>query len=114
MGPKRKAERKVTTASSKSSTSKASAGTGVGNDSLPASAGYLISCDVPTKQFIQHMNDIRTQDKKFILEDLDAEHLLIKAKARPEIEAKVERWMDDVSAIKTKDDCYTLYTDYYT
>ncbi|MGK3755516.1 MAG: hypothetical protein ACI8RD_007826 [Bacillariaceae sp.] len=99
MGPKRKAERKVTASSSKSSTSsKASAGS-VGNDSLPASAGYLISCDVPTKQFIQHMNDIRTQDKKFILEDLDAEHLLIKAKARPEIEAKVERWMDDVSVI---------------
>jgi len=33
--------------------------------------------------------------KKFILEDLDAEHLLVKAKARPEIEAEVERWMDD-------------------
>ena len=67
-----------------------------GND-LPASAGYLISCDIPTKQYIQHLNDLKTQDKKFILEDLDAEHLLIKKKARAEIDAKVERWMDAVS-----------------
>jgi len=92
MGPKRKAERKSN--SSSRSSSKGPAG-GVASNDVPASAGYLISCDVPTKQYIQHLNDVKTQDKKFILEDLDAEHLLVKAKARPEIEAEVERWMDD-------------------
>eukprot|EP00536_Pseudo-nitzschia_multiseries_P003162 jgi/Psemu1/252405/estExt_Genewise1Plus.C_470048 len=64
-----------------------------GND-LPASAGYLISCDVPTKKYIQNLNDLKTQDKKFIIEDLDATHLLIAKRARPEIERKVEQWMD--------------------
>lgn len=50
---------------------------------------------MPTKQYIQHLNDVKTQDKKFILEDLDSEHLLIKAKARAEVERAVERWMDE-------------------
>ena len=92
MPPKRKAEKKASAPSSNRSRPNSANG----ND-LPAIAGYLISCDVPTKQYIQHLNDLKTQDKKFILEDLDAEHLLIKTKARAEIDAKVERWMDAVS-----------------
>ena len=106
MGPKRKAERK--TNSSRSSSSKEPTVGGIGND-VPASAGYLISCDVPTKQYIQHLNDVKTKDKQFIIEDLDAEHLLVKAKARVEIEAEVERWMDDVSVIKIYDYFYYQY-----
>jgi hypothetical protein len=100
MPPKRKAERKPTGSSSNRGRTNTggSSGNKAGND-LPASAGYLISCDVPTKQYIQHLNDLKTQDKKFILEDLDAEHLLIKLKARAEIDAKVERWMDAVSEV---------------
>ena len=97
MPPKRKAERKSTASSSNRSRANSSGSNKAGND-LPASAGYLISCDVPTKQFIQHLDDLKTQDKKFTLEDLDAEHLLIKTQARAEIDAKVERWMDAVSA----------------
>ena len=110
MPPKRKAERKLTGSSSnKSRTTSASSGsTKAGND-LPASAGYLISCDVPTKQYIQHLNDEKTQDKKFILEDLDAEHLLIKTKARAEIDAKVERWMDAVSVCAAESFALHLY-----
>lgn len=95
MPPKRKADRTLAAPSSSAATGASSSGK-AGND-LPAVAGYLISCDVPTKQYIQHLNDLKTQDKKFILEDLDAEHLLIKTKARAEIDAKVERWMDAVS-----------------
>lgn len=34
-------------------------------------------------------------DKQFILEDLDATHLLITGKARAEIMEKVEAWMDE-------------------
>ena len=98
MPPKRKAERKSAGSSTKARTNVAGAASGnkVGND-LPACCGYLIACDVPTKKYIQHLNDLKTQDKKFILEDLDGEHLLIKKKARAEIDAKVERWMDSVS-----------------
>jgi TFIIH basal transcription factor complex TTD-A subunit len=62
---------------------------------LPPSAGFLISCDVPTKQYIQYLNELKPVDKKFIIEDLDATHLLVKKKARDEIERKVEAWMDE-------------------
>jgi hypothetical protein len=62
---------------------------------MPPPAGYLISCDIPTKQFIQYLNSNKTMDNKFILEDLDAEHLLVKQTARAEIEREVERWMDE-------------------
>jgi hypothetical protein len=62
---------------------------------MPPPVGYLISCDIPTKQFIQYLNSNKTMDNKFILEDLDAEHLLVKQTARAEIEREVERWMDE-------------------
>jgi hypothetical protein len=64
------------------------------NDDLPEPAGFLISCDVPTKQFIQHLNELKAVDKKFIVQDLDSTHLLIHEKAREEITRKVEEWMD--------------------
>ena len=66
---------------------------------LPPSSGYLVTCDIPTKQFIKHLNGRRTVDKQFILEDLDATHLLITGKAKDEIFEKVEAWMDKVSFI---------------
>jgi TFIIH basal transcription factor complex TTD-A subunit len=62
---------------------------------LPPTAGYLISCDVPTKQYILYLNELKPVDKKFVLEDLDATHLLVRKKARDEIERKVEAWMDE-------------------
>jgi len=63
------------------------------------SAGYLLSCDAPTKQFIKSLNESKALDKKFIIEDLDPTHLLVKDKAREEIMRKVEEWMDAVSYI---------------
>ena len=44
-----------------------------------------------------HLNDKKSADKKFILEDLDATHLLIKGEVRDEITRKVDEWMDEVS-----------------
>mmetsp|Transcript_9106 Transcript_9106/g.21144 ORF Transcript_9106/g.21144 Transcript_9106/m.21144 type:complete len:82 (+) Transcript_9106:204-449(+) len=58
------------------------------------SSGFLLTCDASMKQFIIHLNDQKIADKKFILEDLDATHLLIKGEARDEINRKVEDWMD--------------------
>jgi DNA helicase TIP49 (TBP-interacting protein) len=59
------------------------------------SSGFLLTCDPPAKQFILHLNDTKIADKKFILEDLDATHLLIKGEVREEITRKVEEWMDE-------------------
>lgn len=46
--------------------------------------------------FIQHLDDLKTADKKFIIQNLDAYHLLVKHSAKEEIERKVEDWMDEV------------------
>jgi hypothetical protein len=40
------------------------------------------------------LNDLKPVDKKFILQDLDATHLLVELKARDEIRRKVEEWED--------------------
>jgi hypothetical protein len=61
---------------------------------LPEPKGYLISCDIPTKQFIQYLDELKPQEKKFILADLDPTHLLVKQAAKEEITAKVEEWLD--------------------
>jgi len=60
-----------------------------------SSAGCLLKCDPPTKQFIKHLDESKPVDKKLILEDLDATHLLVKEKAKDEIMRKVQAWMDE-------------------
>lgn len=67
---------------------------GGGAEETIPSAGYLVSCDVPTKQFIQYLNELKPADKKFIIQDLDATHLLVKAQAKAEIERKIENFFD--------------------
>lgn len=64
-----------------------------------SSAGYLLTCDAPTKQFIKSLNDKKSVDKQFVIEDLDPTHLLIKGRAREEISIEVEKWMDSVSSV---------------
>uniref|UniRef100_A0A7S4JQJ4 General transcription and DNA repair factor IIH subunit TFB5 n=1 Tax=Odontella aurita TaxID=265563 RepID=A0A7S4JQJ4_9STRA len=90
---KKKSRTKSSNRSGASSSSAGSASSG----SAPAlpSSGYLLTCDPPAKQFIRHLNETKSIDKKFIIEDLDATHLLIDGKARGEIMRKVEQWMDE-------------------
>lgn len=80
--------------SRKKSKTKSSSSPGGGKQDEIPSAGYLVSCDVPTKQFIQHLNELKPVDKKFIIQDLDSTHLLVKHKAKDEIEKKVEEFFD--------------------
>ena len=54
------------------------------------------------KQFIIHLNEQKIADKKFIIEDLDATHLLIKGEVKDEITRKVEEWMDEVSYVRLR------------
>ena len=71
--PKRKAESSKSTTKHKAASrvvSQTAAGDGGAGDDLPPSAGFLLSCDIPTKQYIQHLNELKPVDKKFILEDL--------------------------------------------
>lgn len=62
---------------------------------VPSAIGHIISCDVPTKQFIQYLDELKPLDKKFILQDLDSTHLLVKLSAKDEITRKVNAWMDE-------------------
>ena len=70
-------------------------GSGEKGKDLPPSAGFIIECDVPMKQYIVYLNQLKPVDKKFIIQDLDAEHLLVKAKCRDEVMKKVNEWMDE-------------------
>lgn len=57
--------------------------------------GYLVSCDIPTKQYIVYLDSRQPTGKKFILNSaMDETHLLVKVGARAEIERKVDEWMD--------------------
>jgi len=117
MPPKSKRSSKSSSTSSSSrkksqspgSRSKKSSASASGTSVLPPSSGFLVTCDVPTKQYIKHLNDRRTVDKQFILEDLDATHLLINAKAKDEILEKVEAWMDLVSFLMVVEFCFTIF-----
>jgi Transcription factor TFIIH complex subunit Tfb5 len=70
-------------------------GKSVAADSDLPQAGYLISCDIPTKQYIQYLNDKKSMDKKFILHDLDSTHVLVKLEARNEVEREIKVWLDE-------------------
>jgi len=59
------------------------------------SAGFLVTCDSATKQFIKFLDKAKSADKKVILEDLDATHLLIDGRAKDEILRKIEAWQDE-------------------
>lgn len=93
--PKPRKQQSASSASKKKSTA-SSAGSVSTTSSHALSSGFLLTCDPPAKQFILHLNDTKIADKKFILEDLDATHLLIKGEVREEITRKVEEWMDMV------------------
>jgi hypothetical protein len=81
--------------SSKSKKGSTPSSTASSNDDLPEPAGYLVSTDIPTAQFIKHLNELKPVDKKFIIQDLDSTHLLIKENARQEVTRKIEGWLDE-------------------
>merc|ERR1711862_870833 len=82
--------------SKKSESTTASISSNSSSTALPSS-GFLLTCDPPAKQFIKRLDDKKSIEKKFILQDLDATHLLIvnDLKVREEILREVEEWMDE-------------------
>lgn len=88
--PKSKSPAPTKRAATSRSKASASSSTAV----LP-SAGFLLTCDPATKQYIRRLDDLKSNEKKFLLEDLDETHLLVKEGARGEIMRKVEDWMNE-------------------
>ena len=93
------------TKKTKTKKSTASSVSSISSSTVLPSSGFLLTCDPPAKQFIKYLDDKRSIDKKFILQDLDATHLLIvnDLKVRQDILKQVEEWMDEVSIISV---CY--------
>ncbi|KDO17496.1 hypothetical protein SPRG_16993 [Saprolegnia parasitica CBS 223.65] len=62
---------------------------------VDASAGVLVKCDPPTKQYLKHLNAAPGQ-KKFIIQDLDDTHLFIDPSpvVIEFIKKKIDEWND--------------------
>jgi hypothetical protein len=93
-GPKGKKRRssKSPAAGSSSATGSSSA---AGATAKPPPAGWIVSCDIPLKQYIIKLNDDKSADKKFILEELDDMHILIDGRVREELMQKTDDFMDE-------------------
>lgn len=55
-------------------------------------AGIIVSCDIPTVQYLKHLNETVYSNNPFIIEELDATHVLVKRKARNLVFQKIQAW----------------------
>ena len=53
-----------------------------------ATRGVFITCDIPIKEFLLHLN--RQEDGKIVLEDLDDTHLFVTEESIPFIRQKLD------------------------
>lgn len=58
-----------------------------------ATAGLLISCDVPVKEFLLHLDE--GQMTKFIITDLDETHLFVKESAVEMIKIELNKLYEE-------------------
>ncbi|KAL7565982.1 hypothetical protein ACA910_011005 [Epithemia clementina (nom. ined.)] len=82
------------TTKASSATHNAQGSSGPALDDLPPPEGYLMTCDVPTKEYIMYLDSKKDSsgDKKLVIEELDATHLLVREKFKDEILRQVEEW----------------------
>ncbi|CAM9674067.1 unnamed protein product [Heterosigma akashiwo] len=57
---------------------------------LNSKRGILITCDVPMKQFILHLND----KSQFVIDDLDETHLLVEETSVDMIQREIATLME--------------------
>ncbi|CAG7855061.1 SubName: Full=Uncharacterized protein {ECO:0000313/EMBL:CCA75569.1} [Serendipita indica DSM 11827] len=57
---------------------------------MKAVKGVLITCDAAVKQILLQMNERRRDEDRFVIEDLDQTHLLIKADGEENMRAELE------------------------
>ncbi len=61
---------------------------------VEAVRGTLVTCDKATKQFILHLDDQQDASNKFVLHDLDDEHVFVKDSCLPLVQRELEALMD--------------------
>ncbi len=59
--------------------------------------GSLIKCDPAIKQYLVHLNETLAFGEKFILENLDEQHLFVQSSAVPMIKEKLQEQIDKIS-----------------
>ena len=62
--------------------------------------GIIVTCDPQMKQFLLHLDDTKALGQKFVLQDLDATHLLISPEIIEELKNKIDDLMDQFSFIE--------------
>ncbi|CAG7717114.1 unnamed protein product [Allacma fusca] len=61
------------------------------------SKGLLVKCDPVMKQFLLHLDETLALGKRFVLNDLDENHLFINADILKTLQDKIDELMDKIS-----------------
>jgi len=61
---------------------------------VSAMKGVLLECDIPTKQYLLHLNDEMANSEKFVIYDLDDTHLFVQSTVSEFLEEKLQRFHD--------------------
>ena len=56
--------------------------------------GTLLECDIPTKVFILHLNDEQLPSERFVIQDLDATHLLVQPHKMEMVREQVKQFQE--------------------
>ena len=54
----------------------------------------MLSSDIPSKEYILHLNEQKSKNDKFLLEELDDTHLFVKAVAVEDIHKKLKEFQE--------------------
>ena len=61
------------------------------------SKGSLIKCDPAVKQYLVHLDETLAFGEKFILNNLDEQHLFVQSSAVSKIKVKLQEHIDKIS-----------------
>ncbi|KAH8087005.1 transcription factor TFIIH complex subunit Tfb5-domain-containing protein [Filobasidium floriforme] len=72
-------------------------GTGFARDKVEITRGMLVKTDPAAKQLLIHLNKKRAEagHEQFIVADLDAEHLMVKANVMEEVEKEFQAQLEE-------------------
>jgi len=61
--------------------------------------GVLVECDPQMKQFLLHLDETQALGTRFIIQDLDANHLFISSDIIDKLKNSIDDLMDQISFI---------------
>jgi len=61
---------------------------------VQVSAGVLVRCDPPMKQYLLYLDDKRLLGETFVIKDLDENHLLISDGKMDQVQEKIDELMN--------------------